>query len=139
MNEPMDAKMKSIIKKVELAWKKWNDGAVKEAEKQAIKATIQKTLDKYGLSLDWTTGKVIIGKAKQEEPKKEKASTKQGMSTKDLISFIYETYGDEWTGKNLRRKIRQMDRWNDGKMTHYDFTSAQVDEILIHLGYKKAS
>ena len=136
----MNNKKASIVKKVELAWKKWNDGAVKQAEKDVIAETIRKMLKKYNLEIDWKTGKVTEKQASKEEPKKEepkkKKSTKKGMSTGDLIKFIFETYGDEWTGKNLRRKIRQIDKWNDGKMTHYDFTEADVKEILIHLGYK---
>lgn len=133
---------KKMVKKVQLAWKKWNDSAVGEAEKGTIKATIDKILTRNGWSMDWTNGNVTKGKQAEQpkqEAKKESASTGQrkGMTTADLIKFIFETYRDEWTGKNLRRKIRQMERWNDGKMTHYDFTPQEVNEILTHLGYKK--
>lgn len=123
--------LQKAMKKIHLAWKKWNDAAVGKDEKDVTKETIERWLKKYGLSLDWKTGKVT----KQEEKTAKKQPQKQGMSTKDLINFINEIYGIEWTGKNLRRRIRQMDKWNDGKMTHYDFSKEDVIEIIQHLGY----
>jgi hypothetical protein len=78
--------LQKAMKKIHLAWKKWNDAAVGKDEKDVTKETIERWLKKYGLSLDWKTGKVT----KQEEKTAKKQPQKQGMSTKDLINFINE-------------------------------------------------
>ena len=129
------------IKKAQLAFKKYADSAVGKAEKEAIRQTTDKMLKKHGLMMDWKTGKISEAtETKKTAGTKKKASTtkktaKTGMSTADLIAFIAEVYDQEWTGKNLRRRIRQMDKWNDGKTTYYDFTPQDVIEILKHIGY----
>lgn len=134
--------MSSVLKKLNLAWVKWKHETTPVQEKDALEGLIKKMLEKYQLEMDWKTGQVKETGSKQETNKKQekqepkKKTAKKGMSTGDLIKFIFETYQDEWTGKNLRRKIRQMEKWNDGKMTHYDFTEEDVKEILTHLGYK---
>lgn len=139
------ASFDQIMRKAQSAWKKYKDKAVGKEERETIKKVTDKFLKKHGCYMDWKTGMVMDEASWQQEQEaqqagtKKKASTKkkvkQGMSTNDLIAFIREVYQDEWTGKNLRRRIRQMDKWNDGKMTHYDFTKSDVIEILEHIGY----
>ena len=123
--------MDDVLRKVRAGWRKWNDSAVSPAEKEVIRKTIEKYLKKYGLSMDWKTGNVTQ-KASKQEGKKQEAD--DAFTTKDLIEILAHVYKQTWTGKNLRRKIRQMEKWNDGKVTHYRFTDLDIDEILQHIG-----
>ena len=120
--------MDDVLRKVRAGWRKWNDSAVSPAEKEVIRKTIEKYLKKYGLSMDWKTGNVT----QKQAGKKQEAN--DAFTTKDLIEILAHVYKQTWTGKNLRRKIRQMEKWNDGKVTHYRFTDLDIDEILQHIG-----
>lgn len=120
----MDAKQ---VNRITLAWKKWADKAVGQAEKDGIKETIQKLLDKNGWAIDWKNGKVTLKQAKQAAPPKQ--ATTGGWSTKDLAAYISKATGKEWTPKMLRRYLRQMDAYNDGRMTHYEW-SGQGDPMV---------
>jgi len=128
--------MDDVLRKVRAGWRKWNDSAVSPAEKEVIRKTIEKYLKKYGLSMDWKTGNVTQQASKQagkQEASKQNQET-DAFTTKDLIEILAHVYKQTWTGKNLRRKIRQMEKWNDGKVTHYRFTDLDIDEILQHIG-----
>lgn len=132
-----------IMRKAQSAWRKYKDKAVGKEEREAIRKTTDKYLKKRGYYMDWKTGTVMDEaswqQAQQAGTEKKTSTTKKtaktGMSTADLIALIDEVYGQKWTGKNLRRRIRQMEKWNDGKTTYYDFTKSDVIEILKHLGY----
>jgi len=129
--------MDDVLRKVRAGWRKWNDSAVSPAEKEVIRKTIEKYLKKYGLSMDWKTGNVTQKASKQEgkqEASKQAGKQEDAFTTKDLIEILAHVYKQTWTGKNLRRKIRQMEKWNDGKVTHYRFTDLDIDEILQHIG-----
>ena len=123
--------MDDVLRKVRAGWRKWNDPAASPAEKEVIRKTIEKYLKKYGLSMDWKTGNVTQQTSKQAGKKQE---ADDAFTTKDLIEILAHVYKQTWTGKNLRRKIRQMEKWNDGKVTHYRFTDLDIDEILQHIG-----
>lgn len=126
----------AMQRKVGLCWKKWNDSAVKQAEKDTIKPVIEKVLNDLNMDIDWKTGKLTdrkpAGSKGKEETKGKEAGKKKdagGWSTSDLASYLSSLLGKEVTAKTLRRHLRSMDRYNDKVMTHYSWTG-QNDPLV---------
>lgn len=158
--EKMNLKQEGIAKKIGLAWKKLAPTSnTTDGEKAKTKELIEKLLKQYDLVIDWKTGKCTVKQAGQANTGKQASGQASGQATagqaktgkqdtagkwgtKELLDLIFKMTGKEMTGKNLRRQLRKMDRYNDGVNTHYNWTGPtdpEVIEILKAMGIKKAS
>lgn len=127
----------SKIEAIKKAWMKWNDSAVLADEKKTIAETINKILLKLELVIDWKTGIVspkpvqqaTSNAGKAEQSAKATAKATGGWTTKELATYLSEMFKKEISPKNLRRHLRTMPEYNDGRMTHYSW-SGQNDVMI---------
>lgn len=148
--------VKTIGSKIKKAWMKLQpDSNCTEEEMTSARELIVRLAKKYELNVDWKTGKVTDGqgkpasqpkteaKPKAEAKPKEKAKPATGQwSTADLALHLTEVFGKVITPKNLRRHLRTMDEYNDGRMTHYGWSGKDdpmVKKIIETMKGKKAS
>jgi len=154
--EARQTTVETLARKIKLSWKKLaDDSGCTDDEKASAKQHIEKLLTKYELKINWKTGKITDARQQQAEqepvkeqpkaeakPKKEKTKAEGIWTTADLASYLSTVLGKEITAKNLRRHLRTMERYNDGKMTHYAWTGQNdplVKEVIESIKAKKAS
>lgn len=146
-----EQKRKDLVEKL---WQRTKpDAGTTEAEKAEAKSKIEAILNGLlkHLVFDWNKGKFVEAKAGTEAKATGKAGTTSstkasneagtGWTTKDLASYMSSLFGIQLTAKNLRRHLRSMDRYNDGKMTHYQWKGQSdplVKEIVESYKAKKA-
>lgn len=153
--EARQTTVKTIGSKIKKAWMKLQpDSNCTDEEMASAKELIVRLAKKYKVNVDWKTGKVTDAEGKpasqpktDAKPKTEtKAKPKTNVSgqwtTADLASYLSELFGKEISPKNLRRHLRTMDEYNDGRMTHYGWSGKDdpmVQKIIDSMKAKKAS
>lgn len=103
------------------------EGQKKKKDQDKKEASRKKVKDKEKTKKSNVSLKEVKATWKDEYP-----ST---LTTKDLTKLIEEmssySLGEDYTtgAKNLRRKLRSMEQYNDGEVTHYRWSISDSDDV----------